>query len=114
MCLLANLLELQLLLVCKSLRLLYLISYRFNSLNAGYCLMVFLPFADFSKLTFSKTSFRYTIRVSNGLDQDQTDILSVLIWVQTVCKGYQQTSKVATYSKERVSAKLCACIKLFC
>ena len=30
-----------------------------------------------------------------------TDILSVLIWVQTVCKGYQQMTKVAT-SKERV------------
>ena len=29
----------------------------------------------------------------------RTDILSVLIWVQTVCNGYQQTTKVAT-SKE--------------
>ena len=28
------------------------------------------------------------------------DALSVLIWVQTVCKGYQQTTKVAA-SKER-------------
>ena len=27
--------------------------------------------ADFSKLTFSKNSFRNTIRVLNGLDQDQ-------------------------------------------
>ena len=35
-----------------------------------------------SKLTFSKNSFRNTIRVSNGLDPD---------WVQTVYKGYQQT-----------------------
>ena len=34
------------------------------------------------------------------LIQIRTDILSVLIWVQTVCKGYQQTTKVAT-SKER-------------
>ena len=33
--------------------------------------------------------------------QIRTDILSVLIWVQTVCKGYQQTTKVAS-SKERV------------
>ena len=31
-----------------------------------------------------------------------TDILYILIWVQTVCKGYQQTTKVAT-SKERVN-----------
>ena len=27
--------------------------------------------------------------------QIRTDILSVLIWVQTVCKGYQQRTKVA-------------------
>ena len=35
--------------------------------------------------------------------QIRTDILSVLMWVQTVCKGYQQTTKVAA-SKERVKA----------
>ena len=33
--------------------------------------------------------------------QIRTDILSVLLWVQTVCKGYQQTTKVTT-SMERV------------
>ena len=38
--------------------------------------------------------------VSNGLDPDQT--MSVLIWVQTVCKGYQQVTEVsATNCKER-------------
>ena len=31
----------------------------------------------------------------------KTDILLVLIWVQTVCKGYQMTTKI-TASKERV------------
>ena len=35
--------------------------------------------------------------------QIRTDILSVLIWVQTLCKGYQQTTKVAA-SKERVKS----------
>ena len=30
----------------------------------------------------------------------RTDILLVLVWVQTVCKGYQQTTKVTT-GKER-------------
>ena len=34
--------------------------------------------------------------------QIKTDILSVLLGVQTVCKGYQKTTKVAA-SKERVS-----------
>ena len=29
-----------------------------------------------------------------------TNILSVLIWVQTVCKGYQQTTKVSLARKE--------------
>ena len=33
--------------------------------------------------------------------QIRTDTLSVLIWVQTVCKGYQQTTNVAA-SEERV------------
>ena len=46
----------------------------------------------FSKFTFSKDSFRNTIRVSNGLESDHD-----LIWVQTVCKVCQQTTKVAEY-----------------
>ena len=33
--------------------------------------------------------------------QIRTNTLLVLIWPQTVCKGYQQTTKVAA-SKERV------------
>ena len=36
--------------------------------------------------------------------QSRVDILLVLILVQTVCKGYQQTEKVAT-NKERVKLK---------
>ena len=48
-----------------------------------------------SKLTFLKKYFRNTIRMSNSLD------LSVLIRVQTVSNGYQQTTKVDT-SQERV------------
>ena len=39
--------------------------------------------------------------MSNSLDPDQDDVLSDLIWVQIVCKGYQQMTKVAA-SKERV------------
>ena len=33
--------------------------------------------------------------------QIRTDILSILIWVQILCKGYQQTKEV-TASKERI------------
>ena len=40
--------------------------------------------------------------------QIRTDMMSVLIWVHTVCKGYQETTKVAA-SKERIK---CAAISL--
>ena len=59
--------------------------------------MLLLLSADFfSKLSFSKNSFK----LSNSLDpyQDQS------VWVQTVdivCNGYQQMTKVAA-RKERV------------
>ena len=33
------------------------------------------------------------------------DILSILIWVQTVCRGYQQTTKIVA-SMEKVNGKL--------
>ena len=48
--------------------------------------------------------FRNTIRVSKSLDPDQdqhANMLLVLIWIQTVCKGDQQMTKVMA-SKERV------------
>ena len=49
--------------------------------------------ADFIKIKFFKKKFRNTIRVlTRSLDPDQTYILLVVIWVQTVGKGYQQFS----------------------
>ena len=43
-----------------------------NYLHAGKVFMLLLSSADFFlKLTFSKKTFRNTIRVSNGLDLDQ-------------------------------------------
>ena len=49
-----------------------------------------LSSADFfSKLTFSKNSFRYTINVSIKQFGSRSGLtLSVLIWVKTACKGY--------------------------
>ena len=53
--------------------------------------VVFLSSADFlSKSTFSKSSFRNTTRVSYSLNPDPD--LSGLIWFQSVCKSYQQTT----------------------
>ena len=52
---------------------------------------------------FKKKSLRNTIRVTSGLEPDQDwDTLSVLIWVQTLCKGCPQMAKAAT-SKESVN-----------
>ena len=48
----------------------------------------------FQKSTFSKNSFKITIRMSNSLDPDQARHFVGLIWGQTVCKGYQQTTLV--------------------
>ena len=48
--------------------------------------------------------------MSNGLDPDlRTDILSVLILFQTVCKGYLQSTKDAT-SKKIVKHTIYTCI----
>ena len=59
-------------------------------------------FADCDVSTLNSTSPpEYHKRV-----QIKPDILSGLIWVQTICKGYQQMTKVAT-SKERVNLFSC-------
>ena len=52
--------------------LLAILSQEFNSLPTGYFFMFFLLSADFfSKSTFSKKTFRNTIRISNSLNPDQ-------------------------------------------
>ena len=73
-----------------------------------------------------------TNRVSNSLDPDQDqhsvgpdlgpnclqrlfaddNVLSVLIWVQTVCKGYQQMKKVAVSTEGAREPKFWNFIKL--
>ena len=67
-----------------------------SPLHAGKFVRILLSSADFffSKLTFSKQSFRNTIRVSNGLDPDQDRHFVGPDLGQTICKGYQQTTKV--------------------
>ena len=60
-----------------------------------------LSFADFFKINFFKNIFLITIRVSNSLDPDQDSQNMVLNCVQTHCKNYPQTTKIAA-SKERV------------
>ena len=62
-------------------------------------LMLLLLSADFSKFTFSDICIRKMMRVSNALNLDQAQHFLSLIRIQSVCKGSQQTTKVAA-SKE--------------
>ena len=71
-----------------------------NSLHAELFGMLFVICGYFLKINVFKISFRNTIRVSNSLDPDQ-EVLSGLICIQTVCKGYLQTTIVPS-SRERV------------
>ena len=59
----------------------------------GLC-MLCRHLLTFFKTNFKKNDFRSTITVSNGLDS------SILIWVHTVCKRYEQMTKEAA-SMER-------------
>ena len=53
----------------------------------------FLLSADFfSKSTFLKNFFQEYHKCQTVWIQTRPDILSGLIWVKTVCKGYQQTA----------------------
>ena len=66
----------------------FLVALSFKYLHSGYfsCFCFCLPLF-YSKLTFSKSSFRNTFRVSGSLDPGQDRVLSVLIWIQNVCTG---------------------------
>ena len=70
-------------------------TYPFNSLHAGYFFMLLLSSADFlqnqpfQKILSGPLSECHTVWIQIRTD---VDVLSVLIWVQTVCKGYQQTT----------------------
>ena len=59
---------------------------------------------------FSKNSFKNNIRVSNCSDPDQDGHFSVPIWVQTVCIGYQQMTKVAACNEKRKTINVFICI----
>ena len=48
---------------------------------------------SFSTSTFSKISFRNSIRVSLSVDTDQARLRWDPIWVQAVCKDYQRMTK---------------------
>ena len=82
--------------------LLMTIPYLYKFGNSGGIRVPWTHFYFFSKSMFSKNSFRKAIRVSNSLDPDQTNILSCIIWIQTVFNSFQQTTLV---SRPQQSAK---------
>ena len=64
-----------------------------------------------SKLTFSTMHYMGPyIRVSNSLD---ADLLSGPIWVQTVCKNQQQTTKLAASGQRVLFQKYNTCSLTF-
>ena len=63
--------------------------------------LTYLWSADFFKINFLKNYFRKFHQCQTVWILIRPDVLSGLIWVQTVCKGYQQTTlegRVKSYS----------------
>ena len=75
-------------------------------MHAGYFFMNLLQSADYlSKLFIQKKNLSGTISECQIVwIQIRTDVLSVLIWVQTVCKGQQQTTTVAADQKRELNS----------
>ena len=63
--------------------------------------MLLLSFADFFKIYRFEKFLCQTVWI-----QIMTDILSVVIWVQTVCKGYQLTTKVCVKGAQCLSGRV--------
>ena len=73
-----------------------------NSLHAGVIFHQFLSSADIFKSNFFKKFFLGTLLECQTVwVQIRPDITLCLTWVQTICKDYQQTTKVAS-SRQRV------------
>ena len=66
-----------------------------------FCFCIYFYFIIFLINFFKKNLSGMPSECQTVWIQIRPDVLSGLIWVQTVCKGYQQTTKVAT-SGERV------------
>ena len=72
----------------------------------GNFFMLLLLSADFYQdCLFQKFPSGILSEYQTFWTQIMTDVLSVLIWVQTVCKGYQKTTNVVV-SKEKVNYNL--------
>ena len=77
----------------------------FNSSHAGNFSCFCCPLLIFFKFNFFKNFFHEHYQSVKQFGSDQDRHFPVLIWVQTVCKGSQRTTKVTT-CKERVNSKV--------
>ena len=73
----------------------------FGYFKAGHILFVyweifhaFMPSADFLKMNFFEKFFQECHQCQTVWSQIRTNILCGLVWVQIVCKRYQQTTLV--------------------
>ena len=63
------------------------------SMNAGkFCIMFLSSDEFYKKITFSTKKSVILPESQTVWTQFRPDILSGLIWIQNVCKGYQQTA----------------------
>ena len=71
-------------------------------------IMLLLSFADFFfRITFFENILSETpSECQNTWFKIRTDVLSVLIWVQTFCKGYELTTKVSASNETGVDCIL--------
>ena len=69
-----------------------------SSLHAGYFSCFYCRLLSFFKINFFQKFFQKNYQ-SNVLDSDQ----SVLIWVQTVCKGYRLIKKKLPLARKELS-----------
>ena len=66
------------------------------------------------KIDFLKKSISgVPSKSQTGTIQIRTDILSVLIWVQIVCKGYQQTTKIAASKDRQTCSSIRRAVRIF-
>ena len=68
--------------------------------------MLLLPSADFLKMICSKFPIATLSACQTVWVQIRTDRTSVLTWIQIVCKGYEQTTKVVLARKEFNTSEL--------
>ena len=75
--------------------------------------MLLLSSTDFSQKVFFFKNFQEHYLSVKRFESISTDVLSVLIWIQTICEGYQQTTKVVASKEHNIGHCLIQCVLVF-